>query len=543
VSADEAWDVLHNPGPADQHWTTDNVGEAAPGVLTPLSMSMWLGVGDRMPREVLYRMGVFSARDRAEFPPIVRPFFGRIALRVEYMASVGDRMPGVTGQEIVANMFGTVPETMKFEPTRARYPSVAAKVPGVMFRAPKGIRAKAAETDAWWRSRIAALPGMNPEQTRGVLAEGNRMFFDTLLVHVLGLLPVVQPLLVELTKLVERAGVGDVGELSGSGGAEMAIVEDIWRASRGEMSLEQVIANHGFHGPLEGETSSRVWREDAEPLRKVIASYAGKPDDDSPVLRARKAQARLPELQRQVIDALPAVRRPGARLVLRQSARLLPLRGVGKRSFLQAMDVCRASARQLGEQLGVDAFHLTMSELTGALPPDAAELAARRAERRREYQAISIASRWRGEPEPAPIDPDGAEGEPESAGPVSGIGVSSGVVEGIVRVVHDPSFTEVEDGEVLVTPTTDPSWASIMFVSAALVVDIGGTLSHAAVVARELGIPCVVNTRTGSRVLRTGDRVRVDGGAGTVEVLERAPAGVPAEDAAVSVNGSAGDPV
>jgi pyruvate,water dikinase len=91
-----------------------------------------------------------------------------------------------------------------------------------------------------------------------------------------------------------------------------------------------------------------------------------------------------------------------------------------------------------------------------------------------------------------------------------------------VRVVHDPSFTEVEDGEVLVTPTTDPSWASIMFVSAALVVDIGGTLSHAAVVARELGIPCVVNTRNGSRVLRTGDRVRVDGAAGTVEVLERA---------------------
>jgi pyruvate,water dikinase len=60
-----------------------------------------------------------------------------------------------------------------------------------------------------------------------------------------------------------------------------------------------------------------------------------------------------------------------------------------------------------------------------------------------------------------------------------------------------------------------------MFISSALVVDIGGPLSHAAVVARELAIPCVVNTRHGSRVLRTGDRVRVDGDAGTVEVLER----------------------
>jgi pyruvate,water dikinase len=90
--------------------------------------------------------------------------------------------------------------------------------------------------------------------------------------------------------------------------------------------------------------------------------------------------------------------------------------------------------------------------------------------------------------------------------------------------VDDPTFAEVEPDEILVTPTTDPSWASIMFISAGLVVDIGGQLSHAAVVARELGIPCVVNTRVGSRVLHTGDRVRVDGAAGTVELVARAAA-------------------
>jgi pyruvate,water dikinase len=59
-----------------------------------------------------------------------------------------------------------------------------------------------------------------------------------------------------------------------------------------------------------------------------------------------------------------------------------------------------------------------------------------------------------------------------------------------------------------------------MYLSAGLVVDIGGPMSHAAMVARELGIPCVVNTRDGTRTLRTGDRVRVDGTAGTVQVLE-----------------------
>jgi pyruvate,water dikinase len=60
-----------------------------------------------------------------------------------------------------------------------------------------------------------------------------------------------------------------------------------------------------------------------------------------------------------------------------------------------------------------------------------------------------------------------------------------------------------------------------MFISAGLVVDIGGTMSHAAVVAREMGIPCVVGTGRGTRVIRTGDRIRVDGTSGLVEILER----------------------
>jgi len=88
-----------------------------------------------------------------------------------------------------------------------------------------------------------------------------------------------------------------------------------------------------------------------------------------------------------------------------------------------------------------------------------------------------------------------------------------------VRVVLDPASTEVRTGDIVVAPTTDPSWCSVMFVSSALVVDIGGALSHAAVVARELGIPCVVNTRTGTQQLQTGDRVRVDGDSGTVELI------------------------
>ena len=85
-----------------------------------------------------------------------------------------------------------------------------------------------------------------------------------------------------------------------------------------------------------------------------------------------------------------------------------------------------------------------------------------------------------------------------------------------------PDFAEVETDEILVTPTTDPSWSSIMFISAGLVVDIGGAMSHAAVVARELGIPCIVNCLHGTELINTGDIIRIDGAAGTIEIVERA---------------------
>jgi rifampicin phosphotransferase len=133
------------------------------------------------------------------------------------------------------------------------------------------------------------------------------------------------------------------------------------------------------------------------------------------------------------------------------------------------------------------------------------------------HARFSIPEHWRGNPEEV-LAPEAAA----SQSTVEGEGVSAGVVTGTARVVLDPSSTDVEPDEVLVAPTTDPGWSAIMFVSKALIVDIGGELSHAAVVARELGIPCVVNTRNGTKAIQTGDRVRVDGGAGTIEILERA---------------------
>jgi pyruvate,water dikinase len=107
---------------------------------------------------------------------------------------------------------------------------------------------------------------------------------------------------------------------------------------------------------------------------------------------------------------------------------------------------------------------------------------------------------------------------------LDGVGGSPGVAVGPARVVTD-SMADAPPGpgEVLVCPMTDPSWAPMFLLAAAVVTDIGGPASHGAIVARELGVPCVANTRRGTAVITTGDLLRVDGDAGVVEILERAP--------------------
>ncbi len=101
-----------------------------------------------------------------------------------------------------------------------------------------------------------------------------------------------------------------------------------------------------------------------------------------------------------------------------------------------------------------------------------------------------------------------------------GTGASSGVVEGKARVLLSAAqMSELEAGEILVVHTTDVGWTPLFCIAAGVVTELGGPLSHAAVVARELGVPSVVNVDGVTRALKTGDRVRVDGDRGVVERL------------------------
>ena len=105
------------------------------------------------------------------------------------------------------------------------------------------------------------------------------------------------------------------------------------------------------------------------------------------------------------------------------------------------------------------------------------------------------------------------------AGALVGLAVSAGTFEGRARVIHDMAEADLDVGDILVTTSTDPSWSPLFVTVAALVTEVGGTMTHGAVIAREYGLPAVVGVEHATELIRDGQRIRVHGTEGYVEIL------------------------
>jgi pyruvate,water dikinase len=105
------------------------------------------------------------------------------------------------------------------------------------------------------------------------------------------------------------------------------------------------------------------------------------------------------------------------------------------------------------------------------------------------------------------------------AGAIAGLPVSSGVVEGRARVIVKMEDAELEAGDILVTPFTDPSWTPLFVAIKGLVTEVGGLMTHGAVIAREYGLPAIVGVENATRLIIDGQRIRVNGTEGYLEIL------------------------
>ncbi|PVC87043.1 rifamycin-inactivating phosphotransferase [Streptomyces sp. CS131] len=165
-----------------------------------------------------------------------------------------------------------------------------------------------------------------------------------------------------------------------------------------------------------------------------------------------------------------------------------------------------------------DVFHLTFQEFEDVVRSRRADprLIARRKEAFRSYEALTP-------PRVLTSDGEAVNGayrrDDVPAGALAGLAVSTGSVEGRARVILDLADAELAEGDILVTRFTDPSWSPLFLGVAGLVTEVGGLMTHGAVIAREYGLPAVVGVDRATRLIRDGQRIRVHGTEGYVEIL------------------------
>ncbi|WP_432170294.1 rifamycin-inactivating phosphotransferase [Streptomyces sp. 1222.5] len=165
-----------------------------------------------------------------------------------------------------------------------------------------------------------------------------------------------------------------------------------------------------------------------------------------------------------------------------------------------------------------DVFHLTFQEFHDAVRSNRVDLRLiqRRKDAFRSYQALTP-------PRVLTSDGEAVTGayrrDDVPAGALIGLPVSAGTVEGRARVVLDMADADLEAGDILVTAYTDPSWSPLFVGIAGLVTEVGGLMTHGAVIAREYGLPAIVGVEQATRLIRDGQRIRVHGTDGYVEIL------------------------
>jgi nucleoside-diphosphate-sugar epimerase/phosphohistidine swiveling domain-containing protein len=266
--------------------------------------------------------------------------------------------------------------------------------------------------------------------------------------------------------------------------------------------LRAVIAEYGHRGPGETELINPVFADSPARLLDVVAKLAGS--------------------EKRTVAPMPPMG-PRLRLLARLCAGFQQSREQARDAAIRYTHCYRLIAREVGARLaerGViehrdEVFYLTRDELMHP-PADARDRVARRqAERARlagQRRPMNFVEHWQPS---ADTLTEMAPGES-----LTGTPVSAGTGKGPVRVLTADSTNELQPGEVLVTEFTDTGWTPFFSYAAAVVVDTGAEMSHAAVVAREFGIPCVVGSTVGSRILRTGHIVEVDGSSGRVTRVE-----------------------
>jgi pyruvate,water dikinase len=542
VEADEG------PDPSLRRLTRANVGEVLPDPVTPLT---WSTVGTFLEhgfRGVAEDAGLVTAGTG----PFLVLYRRRLYMNLSLCLEVARRLPGVTAADAERLILGggasgappplRITALPRLVGVGLRLLALARRLPARVLDAEAAVRALPAAEVLDDAEQKALARYLDEFAQRGremafthVAASGSCGFRLAVLGGLLGRLA---PGDIEGRGNRLVTGLPDVASTAPTFALE-ALAEDASRRedwvewlkrAAGRPSAAEILADapldlagrlrgfldlFGHRAVSEGELAAPAWEDDPRPLLGTLAALA---EGERTAEWSRRARAEVRSADEEALLArLGPLRRTllraaihGAQDAVRERERTKSLTVAlvhhGRR-------IARACARHLvaSGALGRadDVFFLELGELRRAVlgePPGRALVERRRRRHQREGAL----------PAPREVDLSGAAARPESGG--SGIGVSAGVAIGPARVLLPGDRLHLEPGEVLVTTVLDAALGPLLATATGAVAEIGGTLSHGAVVARELGVPCVVDVRDATRRFRTGDRLVVDGSAGTVEI-------------------------
>ena len=341
--------------------------------------------------------------------------------------------------------------------------------------------------------------------------------------------------------LVKLVGEGEAVELlsmmsNGSGMLPlMGSLVGLGRVAKGEMSRREYMQLAGHRPAKENELSEPRPYDDPDWLDKQLAEYEESPIDVEALLAKRSAE--FDTAWWELEQAYPRKAKNLAQKVV-QVKKAMEQREQVRSELTRVLGVMRDWFLRAGAFSGLaeGIFYLTYQEVLDLLNGEI-EIAANVRARREAYAELEALPPYpmfingRFDPFQWAADPQRRSDVYDSHTPYLGVDSetiqgspgSGGQVEGFVRLLAHPGEGHLlQKGEILLASTTNVGWTPLFPRAAAVITDIGAPLSHAAIVARELGIPAVVGCGNATMRLRSGDRVRVDGGRGIVEIIEEA---------------------
>jgi phosphohistidine swiveling domain-containing protein len=549
-------------------WSNVNVGEALPGVATPLTWSILSAFSDTGFRRAFGALGCSVPAD-AE---LVGNFRGRIYLNLSDFFSIASQVPGISprtilalggGGELAGETFEVAEDTPSAAGFVARLPITAARFARENFQITRRVeafeRAFAADRD---RLRAIDLRLLSSTAVHRVLLEVERLLdqsgqvllnvYGNLLATVVGLRTVVgffakrgersdaffRELLSGLLD-VDSAGPGlELARIAETARREpearaylLACAPDKTRVeelpvgpTRGLMV--RFLELYGDRGTREAEIAEPRWREDATLPFATLRLHLLREADAGLDLERRQREIReraqfdlerrVPRPARFAVRRLLALVQRFLRMREKLRAHVVTVLGLFREVALDASRRMRAMEPGVGDD---GAFFLSLPELHGVLRGDVPTVGdlvrSRRLQLQRDAALPAPPDTFVGLPPPlAPPEPAMTE--------LRGLGACAGRVVGSVRLMQDPAdVASFRPGEILLAQQTDVGWSPLFLVAGGVITELGGPLSHASIVAREFGVATVVNVKRATSVLRTGDRVELDGERGTVRLLER----------------------